>query len=226
MSREPNAPPPSGMSLGRRAVPESVSRASRTIPGDVAKRIRLVVFDVDGVLTDAGVYQGRTASGEEVELKRFDIQDGLGLKFLQEAGLHVIIVSGRVSAATEIRAGELGIEAYQDGGAMKLEHLDRVMEREGVEWSQVAMLSDDIPDLAVLRLCGLRAAVSNAQPEILEVADWVSSRPGGHGAAREFARALLSARGGWDELVERYVTDRGGPPRPGASSGTNGEEHR
>jgi 3-deoxy-D-manno-octulosonate 8-phosphate phosphatase (KDO 8-P phosphatase) len=199
------------MTHARRQLPESLARDAGSIPAEVANRIRLVVFDVDGVLTDAGVYQGRTASGEDVELKRFDIQDGLGLKLLEAAGVGVVLISGRVSPATDMRAGELKLEMYQDGGAQKVGHLLRVMERGGIEWGEVAMLADDIPDLAVLRRVGFRAAVANAQPEILEVADFVTRARGGHGAAREFCRAILVGKGVWDDLVEEYVAERGGP---------------
>ena len=198
------------MTHARRIVPEEVLAASHTIPGEVARRIRLAVFDVDGVLTDAGVYMGTTESGEVLELKRFDIQDGLGLKLLQDAGVRVVLISGRVSPATVVRAEELGLDFHQDGGAQKLRHLKEIMREEGLDWSQVSMLADDLPDLAVLRRVGLKAAVANAQPEILEVADWTSRARGGHGAAREFCRALLLARGQWEELVERYVSERGG----------------
>ncbi|HSG47699.1 MAG TPA: HAD-IIIA family hydrolase [Longimicrobiales bacterium] len=198
------------MSQARRSVPESVVNASQTIPGEVARRIRLAVFDVDGVLTDAGVYMGTTASGEQVELKRFDIQDGLGLKLLQEAGVEVVLISGRVSTATTVRAEELGLAVHQDGGAQKMAHLTRIMDEMGLDWSQVSMLADDLPDLAVLRRVGLKAAVANAQPEVLEAADWISHARGGQGAAREFCRTLLEARGEWEAAVERYVAERGG----------------
>lgn len=181
------------------------------IAGDLAAAIRMVVFDVDGVLTDAGVYMGRTRSGEEVELKRFDIQDGLGLKMLTWAGLEVALVSGRVSEATSLRALELGIdECHQEPGANKLPVVEGLLERKGLSWDQVAMLADDLPDLPVFSRVALPAAVANAQPEVLERAVWRSRAEGGRGAAREFCRALLLARGEWDRVVASYVGDRGG----------------
>jgi len=180
------------------------------IPRELAARVKLVVFDVDGVLTDAGVYMGVTASGESVELKRFDIQDGLGLKFLEWAGLKVVLVSGRLSRATEVRAAELGIECHQDAGAHKLPLVRGIMEREGVAWEEVAMLADDLPDMAVFTRVGLRAAVANAVAPIAEAAHWQSSQRGGHGAAREFCDALLAARGDLEWVVEKYVGERSG----------------
>lgn len=199
------------MSRARRTLSEAVVHAAHTLPGEVARRIRLAVFDVDGVLTDGGVYLGQTGSGESVELKRFDIQDGLGLKLLESAGVRVVLISGRVSPATALRAKELGLEMYQDGGARKLDHLGRVMEREGLDWHEVSMLADDLPDLAVLRRVGLKAAVANARPEVADIADWTARARGGQGAVREFCEALLQARGEWDDAVERYVAVREQP---------------
>lgn len=187
-------------------------RGAVGIPEELARRVRLVVFDVDGVLTDAGVYLGVVpGTGDQTfELKRFDIQDGLGLKFLQQAGLEVAIVSGRYSPATEVRARELGIECHQDDGAHKLPAVKRIMERLGIGWEAVAMLADDVPDVAVLRRVGLKAAVANAVPMVAEMADWQTTRRGGQGAAREFCDALLAARGELDRVVESYVAERSG----------------
>jgi 3-deoxy-D-manno-octulosonate 8-phosphate phosphatase (KDO 8-P phosphatase) len=182
----------------------------RTIPTELARRVKLVVFDVDGVLTDAGVYMGTTGSGEPVELKRFDIQDGLGLKMLQWAGLEVALVSGRVSPATELRARELGIPFHQDSSAQKLPPVRGLLKRHGLDWSEVAMLADDLPDLSVFRLVGLKAAVANATPQIAAIADWRTTRAGGRGAAREFCDALLTARGELEAVVERYIAERSG----------------
>ena len=183
--------------------------SSNPIPPELARRIRLVIFDVDGVLTDAGVYIGATATGESVELKRFDIQDGVGLKMLGWGGLDVVVVSGRVSQATSIRIAELDIEGcFQEPDAHKLKVVERILAERGVAWDEVAMIGDDIPDLAVMRRVGLKAAVANATPSLVEIADWQSSKPGGHGAAREFCDALLSARGDLDRIIETYVEER------------------
>lgn len=186
--------------------------ASPSMEPEQARRIRLVIFDVDGVLTDAGVYLGQLPDGERLELKRFDIQDGLGIKMLMESGVEVAFVSGRESHATMIRADELGVEeCHQAPGARKLPVVMDLLERKGVEWDEVAMLADDLPDMAVWARVGLRAAVANAQPEIAGRAHWQGSVPGGRGAVREFCRTLLDARGEWDDAVERYVAERSEP---------------
>jgi 3-deoxy-D-manno-octulosonate 8-phosphate phosphatase (KDO 8-P phosphatase) len=174
----------------------------------LARRVRVVVLDVDGVLTDNGVYIGQTGEGERVELKRFHILDGLGLKMLQWAGLRVVLVSGRQSPATTLRAAELGLECRQVDAGYKLPLVRTILDEAGADWAELAALGDDLPDLAVLERAGFPAAVANATPEILARASWVSSRPGGAGAAREFAEALLRARGQWSALVDAYHRSR------------------
>ncbi|MCG6989328.1 MAG: HAD hydrolase family protein [Gemmatimonadetes bacterium] len=186
-------------------------REGGPIAEELARRVKLVVFDVDGVLTDAGVYLGVTAQGEPVELKRFDIQDGLGMKLLEEAGIRVVIISGRVSVANRVRARELGMELHEDDAAQKLPVVHGLMEEMGIGWEEVAMLADDVPDLSVFGHVGLKAAVSNATPLVASMADWHTTRGGGHGAAREFCDALLTARGQLDEVVEAYVRERTRP---------------
>ena len=179
------------------------------IGADVARAVKLVVFDVDGVLTDAGVYVGALPGGETLELKRFDIQDGLGIQLLMRAGIEVAFVSGRPSETTTLRARELGVrECHQDAGARKVPIVEGIQSRMGATWAETAMLADDLPDLAVFRRVGLRAAVANAQPEVATLAHWRSRAAGGSGAAREFCRALLLARGEWERIVEEYVRER------------------
>ena len=197
--------------MGSRPSVSGTAEPGRDLPKESARAVRLVILDVDGVLTDGGVYVGEFPGGEVLEMKRFDIQDGLGIKLLQEAGVEVAVVSGRMSRATEIRARELGIEeCHQDGGARKLRIIRRLMEERGLEWSQVAMLGDDLPDLAVLRRVGLPAVVANATDEARKAAVWQGEKRGGQGAVREFCESLLKARGDWEERVELYVTARSG----------------
>ena len=204
-SYEASGPDASSGSREANPVPEAVSR----IPRDLAREIKLVILDVDGVLTDAGVYIGEAANGESLELKRFDIQDGLGVVMLQSAGIEVALVSGRVSPATAVRAQELKIrECHQDAGARKLPVVREMLERLEVEWPQVAMVADDLPDLPVFRKVGLPVAVGNAVPEIRREALWSTRKEGGRGAVRDFARTLLRARGEWEDLVEAYCAAR------------------
>ena len=179
-------------------------------PAERARRVRLVILDVDGVLTDAAVYTGRLPDGGDVELKRFDIQDGLGVKLLGRAGIRVVLVSGRPSEATTLRAREMGIECFQDPGAQKLPHVQTLMNRLGISWEEVAMVADDLPDLPVLVKVGLPVAVANAQPEVAQRALWHTRAGGGRGAVREFCRALLLARGEWDRVVGEYLSERSG----------------
>ncbi len=179
------------------------------IPKELAERVKLVILDVDGVLTDAGIYVGKDGEGRPMELKRFDIQDGVGVKMLMWGGLEVAIVSGRVSAATAIRARELGVEeCHQEPDAHKLKVVEKLLARKGVEWDEVAMVADDIPDLAVLKRVGLKAVVANATDPVVRIADWQSTRHGGRGAVREFCDALLQARGDLDRIVDQYVEER------------------
>lgn len=181
----------------------------QSIPAGVAAAIRLVILDVDGVMTDGGIYLGATESGESVELKRFEITDGLGIRLLREGGIEVAIITGRESGAVRLRAAELGIqECHQDRGARKLPITSKLMERLGLDWSQLAFLGDDLPDLPVMRRVALAAAVSNATPDVKAVAHWTATKPGGYGAIREFAEALLRARGEWNERVEAYLRER------------------
>ncbi len=179
------------------------------IPAELARRVRLLVLDVDGVMTDGGIYLGATDSGERVELKRFDIQDGLGIRLLQEAGVTVAIVTGRESRAVTMRAQELMIrEVHQDRTASKLRIVTEMLERLKIGWEETAFLGDDLPDLPVMRRVGLPAAVGNAAGDVRAVARWQGVRHGGYGAVREFAEALLVARGQWSALVEAYVSQR------------------
>lgn len=186
----------------------SVPRASTALDPTLARRIRFVGLDVDGVLTDGGIYLGDDA-GARVELKRYDIQDGLGIYFLRDAGIRVGIITGRVSESVRLRAAELGIDDLaQDPMAQKFPALLDMLARHGLTLDDAAFVGDDFPDLAVLRAVALPVAVGNAVPEVACECALQLRREGGRGAVREFAETLLKARGEWDDVVERYVSHR------------------
>jgi len=174
----------------------------------LARRIRLVGLDVDGVLTDGGIHLGDVA-GRRLEFKRYEIQDGLGIKMLQKAGLRVAIITGRVSESVALRARELGVEdLVQDHHARKLPALRAMVARHGLALDEVAFVGDDLPDVGVLRAVGLPVVVANASVDACQSARYALSRRGGDGAIREFAEGLLRARGEWEALVSWYVESR------------------
>jgi 3-deoxy-D-manno-octulosonate 8-phosphate phosphatase (KDO 8-P phosphatase) len=173
-----------------------------------ARRIRFVALDVDGVLTDGGLYMGATAEGVAVEMKRFDITDQLGVKMLGWAGLDAILLTGRGSSASKMRAKELGIPYYEGPGGYKVAVLEEVLAERGVSWDETACVCDDLADVPILRKAGLAVAVANAVPEVRAIAHWTTTRPGGHGAVREFVETLLHARGEWNERVREYHAER------------------
>jgi 3-deoxy-D-manno-octulosonate 8-phosphate phosphatase (KDO 8-P phosphatase) len=186
-------------------------------PG-VARTIRVVGLDVDGVLTDGGIYLGDVA-GARHEFKRYDIQDGLGVYFLRSAGLIPVIVTGRVSMSVDLRARELGIEhVAQDADAQKLVGLRVILDRLGLGMENVAHIGDDFPDVAILQRVALPVAVSNAVPEVRAIAKVQLARAGGRGAVREFAETLLRAQGVWEEVTTRYVAERSGERREAVRS--------
>jgi 3-deoxy-D-manno-octulosonate 8-phosphate phosphatase (KDO 8-P phosphatase) len=178
----------------------------------LAKRIRLVGLDVDGVLTDGGIYLG-DANGDRVEFKRYDIQDGLGIKFLRDVGIKVVIITGRVSESVRHRADELEVDALvQDATAQKLPAFRTILDSHGLSGADAAFVGDDFPDVSVLREVALPVAVGNAVPEIRSICKLQLTRHGGKGAVREFAELLLKARGEWDDVTDRYVRERMLPP--------------
>ena len=156
-------------------------------------RIRLLVLDVDGVLTDGGLYWG--PSGEEI--KRFHVHDGLAIAAARRAALGIAVISGRASAAVAGRMAELGIAEVHQGVQDKTRVLDALRTRVGIETRDVAVMGDDLTDLPLMRQAGLALAPANAVPEVRRAAHWVSRRRGGDGAVREAIELLLRARKAW-----------------------------
>lgn len=176
----------------------------------LAGRIRLLALDVDGVLTDNGIYIGPVA-GERVELKRFNIQDGLGLGLLRGTSIQLAWISGRRSEATTLRAAELRIPTLiQDAGARKVPAMTALLHDLQLDWPAVAYVGDDLADLPVMTRVGLPIAVANAVAEVKAVALHVTAARGGDGAVREVVETLLKARGEWEQAVATYVATRGG----------------
>jgi 3-deoxy-D-manno-octulosonate 8-phosphate phosphatase (KDO 8-P phosphatase) len=182
--------------------------AAGQLDAALARRIRLVGLDVDGVLTDGGIYLGDVA-GQPLEFKRYDIQDGLGIVFLRDAGLKVVICTGRVSESVRIRARELDVDAVaQDAQARKLPAFVRICDDFGIGLDECAFIGDDFPDMGIFRRVALPVAVGNAVPEIRQSARVHLTAGGGRGAVREFAEILLRARGEWERITEAYVASR------------------
>lgn len=174
----------------------------------LAARIRLVGLDVDGVLTDGGIYLGDVA-GQRMEFKRYEIQDGLGIKMLQKAGILVAIITGRVSESVALRGRELAVdELVQDHHARKLVALREIVARRGISLEEVAFVGDDLPDVGVLEVVGLPVVVANASADARACARYALTRRGGDGAIREFTEGLLGARGQWEGLARWYVESR------------------
>ena len=156
-----------------------------------ARRIQLLVLDVDGVLTDGRLHL--SAAGEEIKV--FHVRDGSGLVAAQRAGITVAIISGRDSGAVTRRAAELGIRHVRQGVSDKGTELDRLLAELGVAAEHTACVGDDTPDLPMLRRAGLGVAVADAHPALREAAHWITPSNGGQGAVREVCDLLLSTRG-------------------------------
>ncbi len=162
--------------------------------------IRLLVLDVDGVLTDGGIVLD--ARGEEA--KRFHVRDGTGLRVWMRLGGSVALITGRRGGAVAARARELEIEHLIQGSRDKGAALEELLERVGVDADKAAAIGDDLPDLPLLRRAGYPMAVADAAPEVQAAARFVTSLPGGHGAVREAIEHLLRSAGRWDEAVSLF----------------------
>ena len=161
--------------------------------GSTASRIRLLVLDVDGVLTDGRLVYG--PSGEEI--KRFHVRDGLGMQAARRAGIEVAVISGRASAAVTRRMSELGIVEVHQGVADKASLLRGLLGRLKVRAGEAAVMGDDLTDLPLMEMAGLGLAPADAVPEVRRAAGWVSRSPGGRGAVREAVEMLLRSRKAW-----------------------------
>jgi 3-deoxy-D-manno-octulosonate 8-phosphate phosphatase (KDO 8-P phosphatase) len=167
-----------------------------------ARAIRLILLDVDGVLTDGTVL----IHGDGTESKSFHIRDGAAIVLAQHAGIGVGLLSARSSAATTQRATQLGIRIVSQGVASKTSEFARLVAELGFSKEAVAYMGDDLLDLPVLGRCGLAGAPADGAPEVRQQAHWVSRSAGGRGAVREFIEMILRAQDRWDTLVREHTT--------------------
>ena len=165
-----------------------------------AQKIKMVLLDVDGVLTDGRLYYGN--SGEE--LKAFDIQDGLGIKLLQKGGIEVGIITGRTSELLKRRTDELNIKLLVQGREDKLTALNEILVDRTINLNEIAFVGDDLPDLAVIRRVGLGITPANGNHIVASQALWQTQKEGGNGAVREVAELILSAQNKLNALLEAY----------------------
>jgi 3-deoxy-D-manno-octulosonate 8-phosphate phosphatase (KDO 8-P phosphatase) len=167
-----------------------------------ARKIRLLLLDVDGVMTDGKICLQQFPDGSVQEMKQFNSQDGAGLNLAKDAGLRTGVISGRDSAAVNRRAKETRMEFIFQGRAEKIPAYEEILRAAGLEDSAVAYMGDDLPDLPVLRRVGFAVAVANAVPEVKRAAHYVTRRSGGDAAVREVIECILKAQGKWDAVAE------------------------
>ncbi len=170
----------------------------------LASRIRLLLMDVDGVLTDGKLYNVPGPDGKMAETKGFDSQDGIGLQWLARVGITTGLISGRDSPATVERARQCKFKYVYQGHTEKIPIVNEILADAGVDSGQVAYIGDDLTDVVVMRRVGFAIATANARPEVKQIAHHVTEAAGGHGAVREVVELLLRAQGLWQGILQHY----------------------
>ncbi len=168
---------------------------------EIVKKIKVLITDVDGVLTDGGLYY----TDEGTVFKKFNVQDGLGVKLAQYAGLEVIVITGLRSDAVKERILSLGIEEYYQGHLRKEDVIKEIAKKKGIKFEEMAYIGDDWVDGPPMKMVGLPMAVNNAQPEIKSLALWISKKDGGDGALREAINYILECQGKLRLLWENWL---------------------
>jgi len=176
------------------------------------KRVRLLLMDADGVMTDGKLYHAIDSKGEVVELKGVDSQDGISLVWLAESGFSTGLISGRSCAGLAARARMLRMSHIVQGTIDKGPAFEGILAARGLRPEQAAFIGDDLPDIPALRRAGLAIAVANARPEVRRAAHWTTKKSGGSGAIREVAEALLRSQGLWNDILARFTASP--PKRP------------
>lgn len=170
-------------------------------------RIRLLLMDVDGVLTNGKLYQVPIPDGTMVETKGFDSTDGLGLMWLAQSGIQTGVISGRNSPAVVQRAQQVKLTYVYQGHLEKIPILDEITAKSGIARDEIAYVGDDLTDVVVMRRVGAAIAVANARPEVKSAAHYVTHAPGGAGAIREVAEKILQAQGRWTAILKKYEVE-------------------
>ena len=168
-----------------------------------AAKIKVMLMDVDGTITDGSVSLLSQPDGSALEIKTFDAHDGQGLTLGRTAGLRMGVITGRESAALRRRMNELNVEFVYEKQPQKIPAYEDILKKAGVREDEVAYLGDDLPDLTVMRRVGLAVAVGNAAPEVKHAAHYTTARNGGKGAARELVELILKSKGIWDEMIDK-----------------------
>jgi 3-deoxy-D-manno-octulosonate 8-phosphate phosphatase (KDO 8-P phosphatase) len=174
-------------------------------PEDRARRIKVIIFDVDGVLTDGQIFVIPGSDGRGVEFKGFAAHDGLGISLARLGGLRVGIITKRQSKTVEIRANDLKLEFIYQGQAHKLSAMNEIIAKAGITVDELAYVGDDIVDLPILRVCGLAIATANARKQVKSACHYTTPNPGGQGAGRDAIDFILTAQGSLDRVIEEYL---------------------
>jgi 3-deoxy-D-manno-octulosonate 8-phosphate phosphatase (KDO 8-P phosphatase) len=171
-----------------------------------ASKIKLLLMDVDGVLTNGKLFHFPDAQGNMVETKGFDSQDGIALQWMQWKGLKTGVISGRESLGTAERARQVKMNYVYQGHIEKIPIFEKILAEANVQPEEVAYMGDDLTDLVVMRRVGFAVAVANARPEVKRGAHYVTEASGGNGAVREVIEIILEAQGFWPEILDKYST--------------------
>ncbi|WP_263376476.1 KdsC family phosphatase [Granulicella aggregans] len=189
-----------------------------------AKKIKVIVFDVDGVLTDGQIFvlpETSSADAKGIEFKGFAAHDGLGISLARLGGLRIGIITKRRSRTVAIRANDLKVEFTYQGQAHKLAAAEEIVAKTGIAMEELAYVGDDIVDFPVMRICGLAIATANARPQVKAMAHYVTPNGGGHGAGRDAIDFILTAQGSLDRVIEEYL-DAENPSAAAADVGNGG----
>ena len=179
-----------------------------------AQNVRMLILDVDGVLTDGTILYTDAAE----EYKCFNTQDGLGIRLLLQEGIRVALISGRKSKAVDCRARDLGLTDVYQGVGDKVAVFEQLLQKSTIEKKEVGFVGDDLVDLPLLTRVGFAVAVANAVEEVKRNADFITKNAGGHGAVREVCELILKSQGRWDSCLSRYLDG----PQPSSSSKPRG----